>query len=54
MPKTLNNSTRCSCCSRLMARKSGKRMSCSRRCEFLSQEAARLLQKAKKKPWLVT
>lgn len=41
MPKTLMNSTRCSCCHRLMPRKTGgKRKTCSAQCDKAATKEA--------------
>jgi hypothetical protein len=40
--KTTNNSTRCRCCGRLIARKSGKRVICGRICaNFIGRKLRR-------------
>lgn len=41
MPKTENNSTSCSCCHRFMARKAGKRITCSERCRKEADDRTR-------------
>lgn len=41
MPKTIHNSTRCSCCHRLMPRKTGKRKTCSPQCAYQIRKRAK-------------
>ena len=48
MPKTENNSTRCSCCHRYMARKAGKRITCSPICQATVKAGARFQTKAER------
>ena len=49
MPKTENNSTRCSCCHRFMARKSGKRQTCSERCRKEADDLSKKAQRQQKR-----